>query len=232
MASMRIVPSLNEVKDGHAGLSWIAETMSFYQLALESCEEALTERVVIAVADGAHGRAYACSPASQAEGNRGILRTLVRVMDYIERTTLANGHTESIKHELCAKMSGHGPSDHTPAPYINHYRQIEKSGPCRNVTDAAMGQFGMNSGGSVSATRTGMDGPDPNREGLIGPRTDRGFPFQPRIVPAGGDLQYTAHCGNGICGHLRAFDSASAFCSLLLLIIFALLPPGITGPFI
>ena len=55
VTSMRVVPSLDEVEDGHSGLGLVAEAVLVEELALEGGGEALAERVVVGVADGAHG---------------------------------------------------------------------------------------------------------------------------------------------------------------------------------
>ena len=54
MAAARVVPAFDEVEDGEAGVGLSWEPLSIEQLALERCEEALAERVVVGVADTAH----------------------------------------------------------------------------------------------------------------------------------------------------------------------------------
>ena len=52
VASVGIVPGLNEVEHGHPGLGLIAEALTLDEFGLECGEEALAHRVVIGVADG------------------------------------------------------------------------------------------------------------------------------------------------------------------------------------
>jgi hypothetical protein len=48
VATVRIVPALDEVEDGKAGLDVVLEAGSIEELALERGEEALAHRVVVA----------------------------------------------------------------------------------------------------------------------------------------------------------------------------------------
>ena len=59
MPPARIVPSFDELEDGLARLSGIAEAPAVDQLALQCGEEALGHGVVVGIADGAHRRADA-----------------------------------------------------------------------------------------------------------------------------------------------------------------------------
>src|SRR3989338_9306715 len=81
MAAARIVETLDEVEDGHAGLGLGPEAAAVEQLALEGCEEALTHRVIEAVSDRAHRGADARLATAEAEGDRGVLAALIRVVD-------------------------------------------------------------------------------------------------------------------------------------------------------
>ena len=73
VASMRVVPALDEVEDGHSGLGLDLEAVLVEELALEGGEEALAESVVVGVADGAHGGTHAGMLASEAEGDGSVL---------------------------------------------------------------------------------------------------------------------------------------------------------------
>ena len=73
MSARRIVPTFDELEDGHARLRLGAELAPVEQLAFEGGEEALAHRVVVGVTDRSHGRPHAGLLASQAEGDRGVL---------------------------------------------------------------------------------------------------------------------------------------------------------------
>src|SRR5207253_8185428 len=81
MAASRVVPAFDEVEDGEAGVGLSREPLSIEQLALERCEEALAERVVVGVADTAHRGPNAGRPTPTSEGERGVLAAVVRVID-------------------------------------------------------------------------------------------------------------------------------------------------------
>ena len=78
---MGIIPALDELKYGQAGLGLCAEGFSIEQFTFQGGKEALTQSVVEAVADRAHRRAQVGFPAAMAEGQGGILTALIRVMD-------------------------------------------------------------------------------------------------------------------------------------------------------
>lgn len=73
---MRVVPTLDKFKHGKLRLGVCAERMAINELAFERREEALTHRVVEAVADGAHGRAHAGLFAAHSKRDRGVLSGL------------------------------------------------------------------------------------------------------------------------------------------------------------
>ena len=54
MAAPRIVPAFDEIEDGEPRLDLRAEPVPIEEFALERREEALTQRVVVRVADAAH----------------------------------------------------------------------------------------------------------------------------------------------------------------------------------
>src|SRR2546426_729476 len=54
MPAARVVPALDEVEDAEAGLGRRWEALPIEQLALEGCEEALAEGVVVGVTHAAH----------------------------------------------------------------------------------------------------------------------------------------------------------------------------------
>lgn len=72
----------------------VVELPALEQLALERDEEALPHRAVVRIADRAHGRPDARLLASEAEDNGRILRSLVAVMDHVDRLALRQRHVE------------------------------------------------------------------------------------------------------------------------------------------
>ena len=112
MAPSRIVPALDELEDGHPCFGMRPEPPALEQLAFEGREEALAHRIVVAIPDRSGGGAHAGVPASLAEGERGVLRSLVAMVDHAVGPTLPERHVEGIEHELCAQVVGHGPADH------------------------------------------------------------------------------------------------------------------------
>ena len=69
----RVVEALDEVEDGHLRLGLRLEAFAVEKLALERREEALAERVVVSVTDGAHRGPDTGLLASQPEGDRRVL---------------------------------------------------------------------------------------------------------------------------------------------------------------
>ena len=68
-----VVPSLDELEDGHACFGMRAEPAAVEQLAFEGREEALAHGVVVAIPDRSGGGAHAGVLAALAEGDRGVL---------------------------------------------------------------------------------------------------------------------------------------------------------------
>ena len=72
-----------------------SECDAIEQLALERGEEALAQRVVVAVADRAHRGPHAGLAAAPPEGERGVLAALVGVMDHARRAGAASSAMSS-----------------------------------------------------------------------------------------------------------------------------------------
>ena len=64
-----------------------------------------------------------------SKGNRGVLGSLIRMMDDLLGASLPHGHIKSVEHQLRAQMRRHGPADNTATPYIEDDGQIQKAGP-------------------------------------------------------------------------------------------------------
>ena len=81
VASSGVVEALDEVEDGESGLGASLEACAVDQLALECGKEALAQSVVEAVPDRAHGELHTGFLAPDAEGDRGVLGSLIRMED-------------------------------------------------------------------------------------------------------------------------------------------------------
>ena len=88
------------VKDGQARFDLRAEAMPIEELALERREEALTQRVVVRVADAADRRPDALRGAALAEGDRRVLAALVGVKNHVRRSALRHGHVQRREDQL------------------------------------------------------------------------------------------------------------------------------------
>src|SRR6266446_4440410 len=107
MPAPRIVPAFDEVENGEPRVGLRAEALSIEQLALERREEALAEGVVVGVAHTAHGRPDVGVTTPMAEGERGVLAAVVRVMDDVGRPALREGHVQRGQDELRTEMRVH-----------------------------------------------------------------------------------------------------------------------------
>src|SRR5579864_5227127 len=67
VTSARVVPALDPLEHRHLGLGLALEPPSVQELTLERGEEALRHRVVVGIADRAHGRHDTGLPAALAE---------------------------------------------------------------------------------------------------------------------------------------------------------------------
>ena len=135
MSTARIVEALDELEDSNARFGLRLEATPIEQLAFERGEEALRHRVVVSVSDRSHRGANTRLPTSFAELDRGILRALIRMVDHAVRPSLPERHVEGIEHHLRVQGGRHRPADDPAAEGIEHDRQIEEAGPCRNIRD-------------------------------------------------------------------------------------------------
>src|SRR5262249_39058410 len=135
VATVRVVPALDEFEDGQARLNLGVEALAIEELALERREEALTERVVVRVADGSHRRPDAHLAAALAEGERRVLAALIRVMNDVDRAALREGHVEGLEHEFGPEVCGHCPANDAAAPGVEDDGEVQKAGPGRDVGD-------------------------------------------------------------------------------------------------
>jgi hypothetical protein len=130
---MRIVPSFDELKDFTASLVLSAKSSSIYQFTFERGEETFTHRIVIAITNRSCRRSHTSLATSLSEGDRGVLSSLIRMMNNSSRPSLRDGHIKSLEHEFRTKMCLHRPANHAAAENIDHDRQLKKSRPGRNI---------------------------------------------------------------------------------------------------
>src|SRR3990172_8845362 len=81
VTAMRIVPPFQELEDRHSRLGLRPEPLAVEQFALQRREEALAQSVVVTVAGRPHRGTDTGFLASFPEGDRGVLASLVGMMD-------------------------------------------------------------------------------------------------------------------------------------------------------
>src|SRR6476659_5932686 len=96
MAAAWIVEALDEFEDRTTCFGLCLEPTPIEQLAFEGCEETLAHGVVVGGADRAHRWAHSCIAAAATELDRGVLRTLIRVMDYAAWPSRHQRHVQRI----------------------------------------------------------------------------------------------------------------------------------------
>ena len=133
VTTARIVEALDEGEHGAAGFRLGLEATAIKELAFEGGEEALAHGVVIGVSNRAHRGAHACLAAAMAELDRGVLRTLIGVMDHRSGSSRQQRHVQSIEHQLPGERGGHRPADDAAAEGVEHDGEIEKACPGGNV---------------------------------------------------------------------------------------------------
>ena len=95
---MRIVPALDEAEDGSARLGVRGEPIAIQELALEGRKETFGHRIVEAVPDRSARRTDAQRGTTLAEGERGVLRAVIGVMNHIRWTPLLDRHVQRVEH--------------------------------------------------------------------------------------------------------------------------------------
>ena len=131
VATMWVVPALDELEYGHARLGLGTEAAAIDELTFEGGEKALAQGVVEAVSDRTHGGTNPHLPAALAEGDGGVLTALIGMVDHVLRTSLPQGHVQRVEHELGTQVVGHRPAHNAAGEGIDHHGQVEKTGPGR-----------------------------------------------------------------------------------------------------
>src|SRR5580658_2489560 len=135
VTTMRVVPTFDPLEHRHPGFSLAMEAASAQQFALERGKEALSHGIVVGITDRSHRRHHAGFSASLAERVAGVLAPTIGVMDDTTGLSLRDRHLQRLQNQFGAQVRFHRPA-HDPARiHIQHDRQIQKSGPARNVGD-------------------------------------------------------------------------------------------------
>ena len=135
MASVGVVEALDVLEQGKSGFGLRGKRPSIDQFAFQAGEEALAQGVVVAVADRPHGGSDARLAAPFTEGHRGVLRSLVAVMDHPFGSALGQGHVQGVCDQFASQMVGHGPADDAAAEGVYHHREIEEARMGRHIGD-------------------------------------------------------------------------------------------------
>lgn len=126
MAPIRILPALDEVEDRKRCLALRLESVLPEELALESSVEALAHCVIVAGANGTHRHRDAGFTAPLSKSDRGILRSVIGMMEDRFRSSAIDRHVERIDDELFAHVVRHRPPDDASSANIEHDGEKEK----------------------------------------------------------------------------------------------------------
>ena len=119
MTPTAIIEDLDEVEHNKARCAVVGEDAAIDELAFQCGEEAFGHSVVIAVAYGAHGGGDAGISQAATEGERSVLRSLVRVVDQTRlRTSPLDRRLECFGDQLGGKIWPHRPADYGAAEYV------------------------------------------------------------------------------------------------------------------
>src|SRR6201997_5892202 len=135
MTASRIVEALDEGEYGASRLGLRLEPAAIEQFAFEGREEALAHGIVISIADRTHRGSHTGLTTAVAELDRGVLRTLVGVVDHAPGSPCHECHVQSIEHQSCGERGGHRPANDAAAEGVEHHREIEKTRPSRGKTE-------------------------------------------------------------------------------------------------
>lgn len=141
---VRVVPALDEAGDRELCLGLRAEATPLQEFALECCKEALSHRVIMGVADRAHQRSHAHLPTALPERRRCVLTAMIEVMGDTSGSlgsSLLECHVERVEHDFGPEMRRHRPADDPATEGVEHYGEIQKSGPCRHIRDVSDPEF-------------------------------------------------------------------------------------------
>src|SRR5215469_1945187 len=129
MTAARVIPAFDEIEHRHARLDLGLEAATLEQLAFERGEKALAHRIVETVAHRTHRGPHPGLLAALAEGQRGILAALIRMMNHAIRASLPECQVERLEHQLSTQIGLHRPAHDPAAENVEHHGQIEEAGP-------------------------------------------------------------------------------------------------------
>src|SRR5689334_1311597 len=129
MTAARVIPAFDEIEHRHARLDLGLEAATLEQLAFERGEKALAHRMVEIAAHRTHRGPHPGPLATLAEGERGILAALIRMMNHAVSAPLPERHVERLEHQLSAQIAFHRPTHNPAAENVEHYSQIEEADP-------------------------------------------------------------------------------------------------------
>ena len=95
---------------------------------MRGSREALGHGVVVGIANRAHRGAQAGFSAAGAEGESGVLTSLIGMVDDGARFTRADRHLQGVEDELGSQVVRHRPTHNPPAPGIEDDGGIEEAG--------------------------------------------------------------------------------------------------------
>src|ERR1700722_13400688 len=107
MTAAPIVEAFDERERRIARLELCLEPAAIEKLAFEGVEEIFAHGIVVCLADPTHRGAYARVTAAVAELDRGVLRTLVGVVDHARGPPRQKRHVQSVKYQLRGERGGH-----------------------------------------------------------------------------------------------------------------------------
>ena len=135
MAAMRIVPTFNELKHSSSCLIPGPEFIPIQQLAFQRGKETFTECVIVTISNRSHGRPDIRFPASFSKCKRGVLASLIGVVNNSFRASLPNCHLKSIDHQFCPQVIGHRPAYDPSAKSVHNHRKVQEPCPGTDVCD-------------------------------------------------------------------------------------------------
>ena len=130
---MWVIPAFDELEHRPTRLFLRAEGATVQQFTLQCGEEALAQRIVVAVSNRSHRRPDTRFPAAIAEGDRGVLAALIGVVDHPRWAPLPDCHPQGVEDQLSPQVRRHGPAHHSPAPGIHNDGQVQRARPGRDV---------------------------------------------------------------------------------------------------
>src|SRR2546428_721922 len=156
MPAAWVVPGLEVIKDGDPRLLPGFEVRAVEKLALETGEEALGHRVVIGRADLAHRGGDPRLAAAVAEGEAGVLRSVIGVVDESGLgTATSDRHLERCGDDLGLQGSAHRPADDAAGAGVDDHREIEEPFVAPDVRDVGHPEPVRTRGGEVAADQVG-----------------------------------------------------------------------------